>query len=109
MKKHNIGQAILILLSAAVVCLGTGCVERERVTTYDVSKSGKNWAESESVQKYTGTDGKTSIEKQHVYEKIKCVNRKGQKISADSNEECLKKGGKIVDEMTIEEESIRSR
>lgn len=105
MKQLNT-HACLVLVSISAISLVGGCYRTEKITTYDVTKEGKNWSESQSVQRRTGADGKTSIERQTVYEKIKCVGPKNKKIPADTSEECIKKGGKVVDEMVIEEESI---
>lgn len=109
MNRPNIGPWVSALIGITLISLGAGCTRSEKVTTYDMTKSGKNWAESESVQRRTGPDGKTSIEKQTVYEKVKCIGPKNKKTPANTPDECIRKGGKIVDEMIIEEESIRPR
>lgn len=107
---YPINKPVFIaLLSASLMLPTIGCASKERVVTYDVTKSGKNWAESQTVQERRGPGGKVSVDKQSVYEKVQCVDRKGRKIRASSADECIDLGGRVIDEMRIEEQTIKSR
>ena len=109
--RHNL-QTASVMVSVLMVGL-VGCASKERVVTYDVTTSGKNWAENETIQERKGSDGKIVIEKQKVFEKVRCVGQKGKHkgkiIKVDSPEECLKMGGKIIDEVMVEEQTIQNK
>ena len=99
----------IAVISASLMLPMVGCASKERVVTYDVTKSGKNWAESQSVQERRGPGGRVTVDKQSVYEKVQCVDRKGRKIKASSADECIDLGGRVIDEMRIEEQTIKNR
>lgn len=106
MKRLNVVQAGLTLLSATIVCsLLSGCVRTERTSTEEVTTSGKNWVETHTRQAIKGRDGKVRIEEQSFYEKAKCIGKNGKKIDVQSPEECIKKGGKVVDKIVTTETS----
>jgi hypothetical protein len=109
MKKRYFRQFVFILISTTAMSSLSGCDTRERVTTYDVTKTGKNWVESESIQRYRAPNGKVTVDKQNIYEKINCIGRRGKKIDAATPDECIERGGKIVDEVYIEEESTSTK
>ena len=101
----------LIKLSIIVLglCLTMGCVEKENLATSTKTETGKDWVKNESTQEYRGTDGKRIKEKYSVYEKIKCVDEKGHTLFVTTEEECLKKGGKVVDVFVSEEQTLRDK
>jgi hypothetical protein len=107
MKKVNLIQSLLTLMTTVVLCASLiGCVRTERVVTEEVTTSGKNWVETETTQAVKDRHGHVRIEKQSFYEKVKCVSKKdGHKIEANSPEECFKKGGKVVDKIITKESS----
>lgn len=106
MKRLNLIQTGLTLLSAAVVCsLLSGCVRTEQTSTEEVTTTGKNWVETHTRQATKGKDGKVRIEEQSFYEKVKCIGKNGKKIDVDSPEECIKKGGKVIDKIVTTETS----
>ena len=108
MKNNHFRQFFFVLISTAAISSLSGCTTREQVTTYDVTKTGKDWVKSESIQRYRAPSGRVTVEKQNVYEKINCIGRKGKKIDAATPEECIDRGGKVVDELYIEEESTKT-
>jgi len=108
MNNHQVGRVALVLSTVIAIGLLAGCEAPERVTTHDVTTTGKNWVETESTQRYRAPSGKVTVEKQSIYEKINCIGRRGKKIDAATSEECIQRGGKIVDEVYIEEESTRT-
>ncbi len=109
MKHQYIRHILSALITTSMTLLIVGCATKERVVTYDVTKSGENWVENQSVQKRQGPDGKIIVEEQSVYEKVKCVDRKGRKVKANSPDECIDQGGKIIDEILIEEQTLKNK
>jgi len=106
MKKVSLVQIGLTILSTLVVCSSlSGCVRTERTTIEEVTTSGKNWVESCTRQATKGKDGKVRIEEQCFYEKVKCIGKNGKKIDVNSPDECIKKGGKIIDKIVTTETS----
>lgn len=113
MKRQSFLPAVLMITSALMLALVLGCASKERIVTRDITTSGKNWTESEITQERKSPQGKIVIEKQKVFEKFKCIGQKGKHkgkaLKIDSPEECLKAGGKIIDEVMVEEETIENR
>ena len=105
MKKIRLVQIGSTIISAAVICSLLGCVATERTSTNEVTKTGKNWVETETQQTTKGRNGNVRVENQSFYEKVKCIDRKGREVEVNSPEECLNNGGKIIDEVVIEESS----
>ncbi len=104
-QKQRVVFAIGIALSVGL--LG-GCVNRgERTVTYEVNKSGDNWVENETIRESRDRHGHKKVETQTVYEKVKCENRKGQRIRAADPEECISLGGRVIDEVIVKEETVR--
>jgi hypothetical protein len=103
MKKVSLVQIGLTLSTVLVCSLLSGCVRTERTTTEEVTTSGKNWVETHTRQATKGKDGRVRVEEQTFYEKVKCIGKKGQKIDVESPEECIKKGGKIIDKIVTTE------
>lgn len=110
MKNFNMPFAALVVVGLMGLAFLVGCCNqcREKVVTYDVTKTGENWAESKTVQERRGPSGRVEVDKQSVYEEISCV-RNGVKIAASSQEACIKAGGKVVDNVIVDEESYRNR
>lgn len=108
MKQQDLKIMNLVVIFSLAFGSILGC-DRARVVTYDVTKSGKNWTESETVQESRGRGGKRIIEKQYVHEKVGCVNKNNRKIKAASPEDCIRKGGRVVDETLIEEQMLERR
>jgi hypothetical protein len=99
-------KALLMLMVTPVLCGTLGCSpKRETIVTTEVSKTGKDWGEVQSTQRYRTPDGKIVKEQQIIKEEIKCVNKKGISFLVDTADECLRKGGTIVDEITTTETS----
>jgi hypothetical protein len=99
-------KALLILIVAPILCAVLGCFsKRDTVVTTEMSKTGKDWGEVQSTQQYRTPGGKIVKEQQTIREEIKCVNKKGKRFPADTMDECLEKGGTIVDEITTTETS----
>ena len=92
-----LGTSIVMVASLA------GCVSRERTVTREVSESGKGWSQTQLTQEYRGPGGKKVRDKQFVQERAQCISKSGKIMPVDSEEECLKKGGRIVDEVITDE------
>jgi len=86
-----------------VACL-VGCLRRESTVSREVSEIGKDWSQTQLTQEYTGPRGQKIRDKQVVKEKIQCISKKtGVPLSVNCEEECFKRGGKVVDEIITEE------
>jgi len=109
MKRSNISRGALLIAGAAIIGSLLGCVTKESLVTREVASSGKDWVKNETTQEYRDVEGKRIKDKQVIYEKIKCVAKNGKTIKATTVEECIKLGGKIVDEVITEEQTIRNR
>ncbi|HEV2524313.1 MAG TPA: hypothetical protein VGU44_04185 [Gammaproteobacteria bacterium] len=105
MKKVSLIQIGLTLSTVLVCSLLSGCVRTEQTSTEEVTTSGKNWVETHTRQATKGKDGKVRIEEQSFYEKVKCIGKNGKKIDVDSPEECIKKGGRVIDKIVTTETS----
>jgi hypothetical protein len=99
-------QAALFLIYVYVICLIGGCATREYLVTDQVSRSGRNWRETQSVQEYRGPRGENVKGKQVFYERIKCVGKHGKAIHARDVDECLYKGGRVIEEVETTEKVI---
>lgn len=99
---------LLLPLAIAFTVMVTGCAsrERERFSTYEVSSADSNSVVTETRQEYRNPKNRV-VNRQIIREKIKCVGRNGNTISATTAEECIKKKGKIVDETYVEEQRLR--
>jgi len=106
MKSLNLSAALLIVSGLLGVALLQGCGSREKVTTYEVTRSGDNWAESETVQKRQGPGNRRVVEKQSVYEEIRCE-KNGVQVRVSSPEACIKAGGKVIENLIIDEQSMK--
>ncbi len=100
-----LGTGVLVLASLV------GCVAKERTVTREVSESGRGWAQTQLTQEYRGPGGLKVKDKQIVQERVQCISKKtGAIIPVDSEEACLKKGGKIIDEIITDEyTSVKKR
>jgi hypothetical protein len=100
-------KKIHVALAIVSLCAVGGCV-RDTEVTRQVTRVGKNWEEVESTQRYRTEGGRVVREKQRIKEKITCVNKKGQRLPAETAEECLQKKGIVVDEVdTLETRTVR--
>ena len=103
LNKKNKNFLRLIGSLLCLVCL-LGCVCRECTVSREVSTRGEEGSQRQRTQEYRGPRGQKIIDKQSVKEKTQCVSKKtGIPISAKSEEECFKRGGKMVDEIITEE------
>jgi hypothetical protein len=103
---NNKKSETILLLVSSLLCLAflPGCVSRESTVYREVSESGKDWSQTQLTQEYKGPRGEKIRDKQFVKEKIQCISKKtGQEMTVDSEEECFKRGGKVVDEIITEE------
>jgi hypothetical protein len=99
-------QTALFLTYVYIICLMNGCVSRESLVTDEVTRSGKNWRETQSAQEYRGPKGKHIKGKQTFYERIKCVGKNGKVIHACNADECLDRGGRVIEEVETTEKVI---
>ncbi len=109
MQKIDSKKIILALISGIVLCSLLGCPAKEKVVTYEVTRSGQDWVEQETIEEHRRPGGRVVVEKQFVYEKVKCVDKKGRKIKALTPEECIAAGGKVIDVTVIEEETVQKK
>jgi hypothetical protein len=98
-KKNNIRLGGCLL----AVALLSGCLTRESTVTREVSESGRGWAQTKVVQEHKGP-GRKMKDRQVIRERIQCISPKtGGIMPADTEEECLKKGGRVINEITTDE------
>ncbi len=96
----------VLCLAGSLFCMAflLGCVSRESTVSREVSETGRDWSQTQLTQEYRGPRGQKIRDKQFVKEKIQCISKKtGIPITVHSEEECFKKGGKVVDEIITEE------
>jgi len=98
----------IFLLGISIVSLVlVGCVSRESTVSREVSESGKDWSQSQLTQEYRGPGGQRVKDKQFVKERIQCVSKKtGEVMSVNSEAECFKRGGKVIDEIITKESTF---
>lgn len=104
MTQKRLTRIITLVSASTAIGLSVSCAP-ERTASRDVITTGDDWVKRESVQKHRDPCGHTTYEKQKFYEKSKCVDKKGRNISVSNRDECIKKGGKIIDEVVIEEQT----
>lgn len=109
MQQQSTNRTVLIIIGVVSLSLILGCRGRERVVTYDITKSGKDWVENETIQERRTPSGKVIKEKQTAYERVKCIGKHGKTIAVDSPEVCIKAGGRLVDELMVEEQTIKTK
>jgi hypothetical protein len=85
------------------------CSTQERVRTYEVSEVSNDAIENRMVEEYVGPDKKRVVNRQFTREKVRCVDQNGRRIHANTVMECMKRKGRIVDEVFQEEKVTRSR
>lgn len=103
MNNLNVKNTGLTVLSVGLSCvLLSACATTRQTTIEEVTTTGPNCMEMHTTQ-IKSKNGKLKIKEQKYYEKIKCVNKRGKNIKSDSPEQCLEKGGRIVDKVITQE------
>lgn len=109
-QKKNEYKGLLSIGSAAflIAILAGCCSTRDTIVTKEISKTGSDWSQSEVTQEYRNAQGKVVKDKQTVDQKVKCISKTGKRLSVSDADECLRKGGRIIDEVTVTEvETVR--
>jgi hypothetical protein len=109
MKTARLIKFFLIMSVLNSSLLVAGCVSRESVITREISEEGPNSVENSVIKERRTPNGRRIIEKEVVTETIRCVGKDGFLISAKSVQECIKKKGRVIDEVVVEQEKIRRR
>lgn len=81
----------------------SGCATQERVRTYETSEMTNDSVQNTVVEEYVDRNHKRVVNKQVAKEKIRCVGQDGRIIPAKTVMECMKRKGKVVDEVYQEE------
>lgn len=108
MKSRNLGKNWMLLAIALPILSLAACASKERLVTYEETEVSDGVAESKTVYIHKEPN-RRSVEKQVVREKVKCVGKNGQIIKANTPEQCIKLKGKVIDEVTVEEEVTRRK
>lgn len=101
-------QVIKCMLLLAVINAGlVGCAARESVITREISAEGPNSIENVVIEERRAPGKRRVIEKDIMSESIQCIGRDGLPIAAKTDKECLKKGGRVIDEIVTQHEKVR--
>lgn len=109
MKKKQLIQISLLLGIFTGVSFMNGCASTETIVTREISEEGTNTVKNTVIKESRRPYRRSTIEKEVVTENVRCVGKNGKNIPAETPEECIAKGGKVVDEVTVEQEKIRGR
>lgn len=103
-------QKLIIVLTTVVSLSGIGgCANQERLKTYEVAEMSNGQVENRYVQEYVDQEGKKVVNKQMTRERHQCLDKNGKPLPAKSAADCMKRKGKVVDEVYQEENIRRSR
>jgi len=96
-------------VSTIVLCaVLAGCKTDKTVyEQYTVTKTGKNEVESEVREEQRRRSGSSVVQRQIFREKRCCLGPNGEMIRAKTPEACIKAGGKMIDEVLIQERVIK--
>ncbi len=108
MHNKKIGHALWLATLVCIVSL-PGCVARECTVSREVSKVGPDWSQTQLTQEYRGPQGQKVRDKQLIKEQIQCISKKtGKVMTVNSEQECFKRGGRVIDEIITEETTTTS-
>ena len=104
MNTPNQKKYSLTFLSILTTCvLLSACARTQQTTVEEVTVTGPDCVETHVTQIKRAKNGRLKVKEQDYYEKIKCVDKHGRNIKANSPEQCLKKGGKIIDKVITQD------
>lgn len=107
MKQQNLRFPIAVILGMVIV---SGCNSREGYRAYESTEINNNGTvENRLVEEYVSPDHKRVVSKQIAREKIQCVGKDGRPLPVKSVSDCMKRKGKLVDEVYQEEKIITSK
>ncbi len=99
--KFNLNKSFLGVVATCVFL--SACAKTQQTMVEEVTVTGPNCVETHTTQIKKARNGRIKVEEQNYYEKVKCVDKQGRIIKANSPEQCLKKGGQIVDKVVTQD------
>lgn len=104
MNKFNLKKSSLTFLSILTTCvLLSACARTQQTTVEEVTVTGPDCVETHTTQVKRAKNGRLKVKEQNYYEKVQCVDKQGRNIKANSPEQCLKKGGQIIDKIVTQD------
>jgi len=108
--KNIVYQSLPIICYGLVFSFLLGCLqgchhatETMQTSTVSESANGRQELETKTVQTRRGPHGKVIVEESIIKEKAICVDRKGNRLKCNTYEQCIKAGGRVIEEETIGE------